>query len=74
MQEVNLRFGDDDHLGAVVKSIMPLLAAEEHPHLVELTIEHVLQPAYRYGDEFDFGLRLIFDGLERSTEDIAAHS
>ena len=31
----------------------------------ELTIEHVLQPGYDYGDEYDFGLDLILDGLEK---------
>jgi hypothetical protein len=27
---------------------------------------HVLQPGYRYGDEFEIGLDLILDGLERA--------
>jgi hypothetical protein len=26
----------------------------------------VLQPGHDYGDEFDFGLDLLFDGLERA--------
>jgi len=35
-----------------------------------LTIEHILQPGYDYGDEFEFGLDLVLDGLEtlRETE------
>ena len=40
--------------------------AERHPHLVELAISHVLKPGYSYGDEFEFGLELILDGLERA--------
>ena len=40
----------------------------EHPHLAELTVEHVLQPGYDYGNEFDFGLDLILDGLERTRD------
>ncbi len=39
--------------------------ADEYPHLTEFTTEHVLQPGYDYGDEFEFGLDLILDGLER---------
>ncbi len=39
--------------------------AEEYPHLAELTIGHVLLPGYDYGNEFEFGLDLILDGLER---------
>ena len=45
--------------------------ADEYPHLAELTAEHVLQPGYDYGNEFEFGLDLILDGLER-TRDKAA--
>ena len=36
----------------------------EYPHLMELTTEHVLQPGYDFGNEFEFGLNLILDGLE----------
>jgi hypothetical protein len=33
--------------------------------LARLTIEHVLQPGYDYGEEYEFGLDLILDGLEK---------
>ena len=40
------------------------------PHLAEYTIERVLQPGYDFGDEFEFGLNLILDGLAAAaTED-----
>ena len=42
--------------------------ADEYPHLAELAIEHVLRPGYDYGDEFEFGLDLILDGLERTSD------
>ena len=35
--------------------MMEQLAAGEYPHLVELATEHILQPGYDFGDEFDFG-------------------
>jgi hypothetical protein len=38
---------------------------DEYPHLTELTVEHVLQPGYDYGREYEFGLDLILDSLER---------
>ena len=41
-------------------------AAGQYPHLTEFAIEHVLQPGYDYGDEFEFGLDLILDGLEKT--------
>ena len=37
--------------------------ADEYPNLVEFITEHVMQPGYDYGDEFEYGLDLILDGL-----------
>jgi hypothetical protein len=42
------------------------LPAHAYPHLTELATEHVLQPGYHYGDEFEIGLDLILDALERA--------
>jgi AcrR family transcriptional regulator len=66
LQEVNLPFTDADTVGEFVEEIMPQMPAEDYPHLVELTIEHVMRPGYRFGDEFAFGLDLIVDGLGRA--------
>jgi hypothetical protein len=38
----------------------------EYPYLAELAATHVLQPGYQYGSEFEIGLDLILDGLERT--------
>ena len=46
--------------------ILQQLPADRYPHLAELTVQHVLQPGYDYGDEFAFGLDLILDGLDRA--------
>ena len=40
--------------------------ADQYPHLAEFTFEHVMQPGYDYGEEYEFGLDLILDGLERA--------
>ena len=40
--------------------------ARQYPHLAEFMFGHVLQPAYDYGHEYEFGLDLILDGLERA--------
>jgi hypothetical protein len=37
--------------------------AKEYPCLAQLTSEHVLQPGYDYGEEYEFGLDLILHGL-----------
>jgi hypothetical protein len=38
---------------------------DRYPHFVELATQHVLQPGYDHGDEFEFGLDVVLDGLER---------
>jgi hypothetical protein len=50
----------------VAQAILAQFPADENTNLAELTIEHVLRPGYDYGREFDFGLDLILDGLERA--------
>jgi AcrR family transcriptional regulator len=64
LQEVNLPFDDSMDLEGVVESMMMPFSADDYPHLVELTTEHILQPGYSYGNEFEYGLGLILDGLE----------
>ena len=63
MQEVNLPFDNGDDLNELAASMEPLLARGDYPHFMEFVVEHALQPGYAYGDEFDFGLDLILDGL-----------
>ena len=66
LQEAALPFDGPDTVTAVAQPIMEQLAAREYPHLVELATEHILQPGYDFGDEFDFGLDLILDALNKS--------
>jgi AcrR family transcriptional regulator len=63
LQEVNLPFRDESELAAMTGAIMETFPAAEFPYLFELTIEHVLQPGYSYGDEFDTGLEVVLDGV-----------
>jgi AcrR family transcriptional regulator len=67
MQEAGLPFdsADEEETAKLVEMILGQLPADQYPHLRELTVEHVLQPGYDYGKEFEFGLELVLDGLER---------
>jgi len=65
LQEASLPFDTAEETAEVAQLILKQLPADEYPYLTELTIEHVLQPGYDYGNEFEFGLDLILDGLER---------
>jgi hypothetical protein len=64
LQELNLPFDESTDLEAVADTMMQPYSPEDFPHLVELATEHILQPGYSYGDEFEWGLDLVLDGLE----------
>jgi AcrR family transcriptional regulator len=66
VQELNLPFHTPDETAAMAASFLDQFPADQFPHLAELTTQHVLQPGYDHGDEFDFGFDLILDGLERA--------
>jgi AcrR family transcriptional regulator len=68
LQEVNLPFRDESELAAMTGAIMQSFPAEDFPHLFQLTVEHVLQPGYDYGNEFGFGLEVLLDGLQSALD------
>ncbi len=65
MQETALPFessgGDLDELAAGILDQM----GDAFPHLAEMIVEHALQPGYAYAEEFEIGLDLVLDGLQR---------
>src|ERR687884_1711755 len=65
LQQANLPFKTPTQAAEVADSSRRQFPADAYPHLTELAVKHVLQPGYDYADEFEFGLDLILDGLER---------
>jgi AcrR family transcriptional regulator len=49
----------------VTQAIMARFTSGQYPHLTEMAVKHILRPGYDYANEFEFGLDLILDGLER---------
>ena len=68
LQEASLPFDTPQQTTQVAQEIFGQFPAGAYPHLTELTIQHVLQPGYHYGGEFEIGLDLILDALERAAE------
>ena len=66
MQEKALPFDTEERSAEVVQQILAAMPQDEWPHLVEFSREHVLRPGYDYGQEFEWGLDLVLDGLERA--------
>ena len=58
-----------DSVADTADSMMRLFDAEAYPSLLEFTMEHIMRPDYDFGEEFEYGLDLILDGLARSLPD-----
>jgi len=71
LQERSLPFHTPEETAELAQDILAGFPADKYPHLAELTTQHVLRPGYDYGDEFEFGLDLILDGLERTSDKAA---
>ncbi|MCP3990392.1 MAG: TetR/AcrR family transcriptional regulator [Actinomycetia bacterium] len=68
LQEANLPATGGQEMAELAGSITEQFSSDEYPYLVELTVEHILQPGYDFAAEFDFGLDLILNGLESLAE------
>ena len=64
LQQINLPLQTPEQVAGVGENILRQLAGE-YPHLAEMITEHAMKPGYDYSEEFEFGLDLILDGLER---------
>ncbi|MDX2006614.1 MAG: TetR/AcrR family transcriptional regulator C-terminal domain-containing protein [Meiothermus sp.] len=65
LQQLNLPFNTFEESGTAAESIMAEVAAGHFPYLAEMAVEYVLRPGYDYANEFEIGLELVLDGLER---------
>jgi hypothetical protein len=66
LQEAILPLDDSGHIGAATENILhqkPMMS-NAFPHLTEMAVKHILQPGYAHRNEFQFGLRLILNGLQ----------
>jgi AcrR family transcriptional regulator len=64
LQQMNSPF-DTSHASEAAQSMLRQFPTEEYPYLAEIALEHVMKPGYDYGDEFEYGLDVILEGLER---------
>jgi AcrR family transcriptional regulator len=66
LQQSALPFDTAEEAAEVGRMMAARMPADRFPYLAEFTVGHVLQPGYDYGAEFELGLDLILDGLERA--------
>ncbi|MGZ8800561.1 MAG: TetR/AcrR family transcriptional regulator C-terminal domain-containing protein [Aeromicrobium sp.] len=66
LQQKQLPFDASDDAGAVAQDMLRPFPSGQYANLTEMMTEHVMRPGYDYEDEFELGLDLILDGIERA--------
>lgn len=66
LTKMNLPFATSEEIGEVAQDMLAPFPVNEYPNLVEFIAEHVMKPGYDYGDEFEYGLDVVLEGLERA--------
>lgn len=65
IQETNLPFSTSREMTESGGSILEQITTNEYPHLAEIG-EHATRTEYSFDGEFEFGLNLILDALDRT--------
>jgi hypothetical protein len=68
LQQANLPFETGEEAAKVAEVMFRQFPVREYPWLVEFATEHAMKPGYSYAAEFEVGLDLILNGLERMLE------
>jgi AcrR family transcriptional regulator len=66
LQEASLPFDTGEQTADMARDLVAQFSPDEYPHLAEFTFKHVLQPGYDYASEYEYGLDLILDGLDKA--------
>jgi AcrR family transcriptional regulator len=66
LTKMNLPFESTADIAEVAESMLQPFPINAYPNLAAFITEHAMKPGYDYADEFEYGLDLILDGLERA--------
>ncbi|MPZ71134.1 MAG: TetR family transcriptional regulator [Actinobacteria bacterium] len=69
LQEQSLPFDNPDEVGDVAETMLEGFPVDTYPYLAETIVAHLNRADWEFGDEFERGLDLILDGLERLLKD-----
>lgn len=65
MTKMNLPFEDTSDIVELSESMLAPFPPGDYQNLADFITEHAMQPGYDFADEFEVGLDVILDGLER---------
>ena len=70
LTKMNLPFDDTSDIVEMSEKMLEPFPLGEYQNLADFLTEHAMQPGYDYGDEFESGLDVILDGLERMRDPV----
>ena len=65
LTKMNLPFDTTTDIAEMAESMLEPFPAGQYPNLAAFIMEHAMKPGYDFADEFEIGLDVILDGLER---------
>ncbi|MGW6172130.1 TetR/AcrR family transcriptional regulator [Arthrobacter sp. NPDC055138] len=65
---MNFPFKTEAEMATMAEDMFEPFPAKEYPNLAEFVTDHVMQPGYEHANEFEYGLNLILDSLERARD------
>ena len=65
LTKMNLPFDTGDDVAGMARDMLAPFPVDEYPNLIAFITEHAMKPGYDFGDEFEYGLDVVLDGLER---------
>jgi AcrR family transcriptional regulator len=68
LTKMNLPFETTTDIAEMAESMLEPFPAGEYPNLAAFITEHAMKPGYDFADEFEYGLDVILDGIERELE------
>ncbi len=66
--QMNLPFESTAEIADMAQDMLRAFPINAYPNLADFITEHAMKPGYDFADEFEFGLDLILDGLQRALD------
>jgi AcrR family transcriptional regulator len=68
LTKMNLPFETTTDITKMAETMLEPFAPGEYPNLAAFITDHAMKPGYDFADEFEVGLDVILDGLERARD------
>jgi AcrR family transcriptional regulator len=70
LTKMNLPFETTTDIAEMAETMLEPFPLGEYPNLADFITEHAMKPGYDFADEFEYGLDVILDGLDRAQNSV----